>query len=134
MDFDAEGDIEEDFFHNDEYADDEQLESLPDEVHVNEVKRAKMNSIIESVVKSILKEDELHAFGKHPGYQKKPMELPSTGEDKNQWGEDWNDESVYSEEPFGTKKGDSSPFDKMVDAISKNVMQKLSEVYKKKVK
>ena len=45
----------------------------------------------------ILNKDELPVFGKHPGYQKKAMELPTTGEDKNQWGEGWNDESVYSE-------------------------------------
>jgi hypothetical protein len=86
-----------------------------------------MDKIVENVVSKLLKEDELHAFGKHPGYQKKPMELPSTGEDKNQWGEDWNDESVYSEEPFGTKIGDGTPFDEVVNAIHKKVMDKLSE-------
>lgn len=146
MDFDAEGeedfeetgDIEEGgFFHNPEYKDDEQLEDLPDEVSINESKRRKMNSIVESVVNSILSEDEIHAWGKHPGYQKKPMELPSTGQDKNQWGEDWNDESVYSEQPFGTKIGDGAPFEKMVDAITKDVVNKLSEAInggKKKVK
>ena len=146
MDFDAEGeedfgetgDIEEGgFFHNPEYEDDEQLEGLPDEVSINESKRRKMNSIVESVVNSILSEDEIHAWGKHPGYQKKPMELPSTGQDKNQWGEDWNDESVYSEQPFGTKIGDGAPFEKMVDAITKDVVNKLSEAInggKKKVK
>lgn len=146
MDFDAEGeedfeetgDIEEGgFFHNPEYEDDEQLEDLPDEVSINESKRRKMNSIVESVVNSILSEDEIHAWGKHPGYQKKPMELPSTGQDKNQWGEDWNDESVYSEQPFGTKIGDGAPFEKMVNAITKDVVNKLSEAInggKKKVK
>lgn len=146
MDFDAEGeedfeetgDIEEGgFFHNPEYEDDEQLEDLPDEVSINESKRRKMNSIVESVVNSILSEDEIHAWGKHPGYQKKPMELPSTGQDKNQWGEDWNDESVYSEQPFGTKIGDGAPFEKVVDAITKDVVNKLSEAInggKKKVK
>ena len=86
-----------------------------------------MDSIVESVVNSILSEDEIHAWGKHPGYQKKPMELPSTGQDKNQWGEDWNDESVYSEQPFGTKIGDGAPFEKMVNAITKDVINKLSE-------
>ena len=102
---------------------------------VAESKRRTMNSIIESVVSEILNEDELHAWGKHPGYQKKPMELPSTGEDKNQWGEDWNDESVYSEQPFGTKIGDSAPFEEIVDAVTKSVMSKLSEAAnKKKVK
>ena len=90
-----------------------------------EGKRNFMNSIVESVVKSILKEDELHDFGKHPGYRKKPMELPQTGEDKNEHGEDWNDESVHSEEPFGKQIGDSSPFNQLVDAVTKDVMYQL---------
>ena len=132
-DFDTEG--EDDF--DAEGEDDEQLENLPDETPINEAKRRKMDSIVESVVNSILSEDEIHAWGKHPGYQKKPMELPSTGQDKNQWGEDWNDETVYSEQPFGTKIGDGAPFEKMVDAITKDVVNKLSEAInggKKKVK
>ena len=132
-DFDAEG--EDDF--DAEGEDDEHLENLPDEAPINEAKRRKMDSIVESVVNSILSEDEIHAWGKHPGYQKKPMELPSTGKDKNKWGEDWNDESVYSEQPFGTKIGDGAPFEKMVDAITKDVVSKLSEAInggKKKVK
>ena len=130
-DFDAEGeddfdDENEDDF-DDEDEDNEQLENLPDEAQINEAKRRKMDSIVESVVNSILSEDEIHAWGKHPGYQKKPMELPSTGQDKNQWGEDWNDESVYSEQPFGAKIGDGAPFEKMVNAITKDVVNKLSE-------
>lgn len=132
-DFDTEG--EDDF--DAEGEDDEQLENLPDEAPINEAKRRKMDSIVESVVNSILSEDEIHAWGKHPGYQKKPMELPSTGQDKNQWGEDWNDETVYSEQPFGTKIGDGVPFEKMVNAITKDVVNKLSEAIngsKKKVK
>jgi hypothetical protein len=53
------------------------------------------------------------------------MNLPQTGQDKNEWGEDWNDNSVYSEEPFGTKIGDGTPFNKMVNAIAKDVMYQL---------
>ena len=90
-----------------------------------ESKKKFMNSIVESVVKSILKEDELHDFGKHPGYRKKPMDLPPTGEDKNEHGEDWNDESVHSEEPFGKQIGDSSPFNQLVDAVTQDVMYQL---------
>lgn len=94
---------------------------------VNEAKKAKMDSIVESVVKSILKEDELHVFGKHPGYRKKPMELPTTGEDQNQWGRDWNDESVHSEEPFGKQIGDGDPFTQLVNAVTKDVMYQLKK-------
>ncbi len=100
---------------------------------LDENKRRYLNSTVESIARDILKEDELHVFGKHPGYQKKPMELPSTGQDKTEHGEDWNDESVYSEQPFGEKIGDGDPFNKAVDTITKNVLAKLMEG-KKKVK
>ena len=114
----------------DEYSDEENNEIDECGAFQNqmmEAKRRKMNKIIESVTKRILKEEELHDFGKHPGYRKKPMELPTTGEDKNQWGEDWNDESVHSEEPFGSKIGNGDPFNKLVQAITKDVMYQLKK-------
>ena len=121
-----------------EFESEESFDSEMDEcgdMSLMETKRNYMNKIVEAVSRKILNEDELHVFGKHPGYQKKPMELPTTGEDRNQWGEDWNDESVYSEEPFGTKIGDSAPFDTLVDTITKDVLTRLSgEAFKKKVK
>lgn len=125
--FDSEEEFPEDDF-SDEEGDVEECGINP----LMEAKRAKMNSIVESVVAKIIKEkkqkineDELHVFGKHPGYRKKPMELPKTGEDKNQWGRDWNDESTHSEEPFGQKIGDGDPFNQLVDAITKDVMYQL---------
>lgn len=128
--FDAEG---EDFGTEGEESFDEMDEC--GDMSLMEAKKAYMNHIVESVVAHMINEDELHVFGKHPGYQKKPMELPTTGEDNNQWGEDWNDESVYSEEPFGTKIGSSAPFDKLVDTVTKDVMSQISgEAFKKKVK
>ena len=104
-------------------------------MNLMEVKKSFINKIVESVTNEVINETELHDFGKHPGYQKKPMNLPTTGEDKNQWGEDWNDESVHNEQPFGTKIGDSAPFNILVDAITKDVMTTLSgSAFKKKVK
>ena len=100
---------------------------------LQEAKTAKMNSIVESVVNDILNEDELHVFGDHPGYRKKPMTLPQTGEDKFQVNRDWNDDSVHSEEPFGKGKGDSTPFDQLVAQITDSVMKQINE-NKKKVK
>ena len=108
-------------------------EKVNSNLYMNEAKTAKMNSIVESVVNDILNEDELHVFGDHPGYRKKPMTLPQTGEDKNQWGRDWNDESAHSEEPFGKGKGDSTPFDQLVAQITDSVMKQINE-NKKKVK
>ena len=73
-----------------------------------------------------MKEDKLNDFGKHPGYRKKPMNLPPTGEDKNKWGRDWNDESVYSEEPFGSKIGSSAPFD-IVQHVTDSIMEQIKK-------
>jgi hypothetical protein len=118
-----------------EYNEDETEESYDEEESLMEMKRRYMSSIVESVTRDFINENELNVFGKHPGYRKKPMELPTTGEDENQWGRDWNDESVYSEEPFGTKIGDSAPFNILVDTITKDVMTQLSgDAFKKKVK
>lgn len=90
-------------------------------------KEGLMESIVRDVTDSILNEDELHDFGKHAGYRKKPFELPETGQDRNQWGRDWNDESVHSEEPFGKQIGDSAPFDQLVNAVTKEVMYQLKK-------
>ena len=76
--------------------------------------------------KKTMKEDKLNDFGKHPGYRKKPMNLPPTGEDKNKWGRDWNDESVYSEEPFGSKIGSSAPFD-IVQHVTDSIMEQIKK-------
>lgn len=102
---------------------------------LSENRKKTINTVVDSVINKVINEDKLNVFGKHPGYRKKPMELPTTGEDKNQWGEDWNDDSVHSEEPFGTKIGDGKPFNLLVDAITKEIMSRLSEdADKKKVK
>lgn len=96
-----------------------------------ESKEQFLKSIVESVTRdmrnNLLKEEELHDFGKHPGYRKKPMDLPQTGQDKNQWGRDWNDDSVHSEEPFGKQIGDSAPFNLLVDAVTKDVLYQLKK-------
>lgn len=94
-----------------------------------ESKQAYMNSIVESVVKSILSEDKtvLHDFGKHPGYRKKPMDLPPTGSDQENGMRDWNDDSVHSEAPFGSKIGDGKPYEKLVQMITDSVMENIKK-------
>ena len=129
-DFDGEG--EEDFPEDGEG----DIEECGDYDPLMEAKQRKMNQIIESVVKRVkaesrrkqrVNEDELHVFGKHPGYRKKPMELPQTGEDRNQWGRDWNDESTHTEEPFGKQIGNGDPFTQLVNAVTKDVMYQLKK-------
>ena len=70
---------------------------------------------------------KLNVFGKHPGYRKKPMTLPQTGNDKEGNYEDWNDNSVYSEEPFGNKIGSSAPYDKLISDSVKAVLESLKK-------
>lgn len=65
----------------------------------------------------------LNVFGKHPGYRKKPMTLPATGSDEG----DWNDDSVYSEQPFGQEIGDSAPFEKVIKASVDAIMESLKK-------
>jgi alpha-amylase/alpha-mannosidase (GH57 family) len=40
---------------------------------------------------------------------------------------DWNDDSVYSEEPFGSKIGSSEPYNKVVDSIVESVLNSLKK-------
>ena len=95
---------------------------------VEESKQAYLNSIVESVVKSINEEKTvLHDFGKHPGYRKKPMDLPPTGSDQENGMRDWNDDSVHSEEPFGSKIGDGKPYEKLVQVLTDRVMESLKK-------
>ena len=94
-----------------------------------EAKQNYMRGIVESVVNSILSEEKtvLHDFGKHPGYRKKPMDLPATGSDNENGMRDWNDDSVHSEEPFGKTIGDGKPYDKLVQMLTDRVMENLKK-------
>lgn len=125
---DAESEVEEPFEGEDFEEEEEEEDEFSDFIPEN--KKKFFNSIVESVVKTI-KEEQLHDFGKHPGYRKKPMTTPPVGQDKNQWGEDWNDESTHNEKPFGEEIGDGKPFtEKVINAVTEDVVKKL----KKKVK
>lgn len=111
----------------------EEGEEMPedeDEFGISESRKAELMPIVENLVKTIkskknLKEDKLNDFGKHPGYRKKPMTLPTTGSDKEGEMKDWNDESVYSEQPFGSKIGDSAPYEELVQKVTNSVMESL---------
>lgn len=113
----------------------EEYELAPDSEEVNDYEEdlnehmaRRVDKIIESVCNKYLgklNEDVLHDFGKHPGYRKKPFTLPSTGEDSNEHGKDWNDDSVYSERPFGEKIGKGTPFDDIVKKVTKDIMESI---------
>jgi hypothetical protein len=136
-DFDMEGDDEFDPEVDGEYdeLDENQLAELDaiddsaDSFGISESRKKQLLPIVESLVKSIkagkLNEDKLNVFGKHPGYRKKPMTLPTTGSDNEMGMKDWNDESVYSEQPFGSKIGKSAPYD-IVQKVTDSVMEALT--------
>lgn len=124
MDFEGDEDMEESEM-DDETFDPEVDANYDDEEKdfgISESRKAQLEPIIEGLTRRYLNEDKLNDFGKHPGYRKKPMSLPTTGSDEG----DWNDSSVYSEQPFGQKIGDSAPFDKVVNVITDSVMEALT--------
>lgn len=121
---------EDDIDLGDDESDIEECGTFPMPGHaINETKETYMNRIVESVVRELMAEDKtvLHDFGKHPGYRKKPMDLPTTGSDNVNGMRDWNDDSVHSEEPFGSKIGDGKPYEKLVQMITDSVMESIKK-------
>jgi len=112
---------------DDVYGDEEEEDYFPEELDEN--KKSFMNKIVESVSKSIMSEEktELHDFGKHPGYRKKPMSLPPTGSDEYKGNRDWNDDSVHNEKPFGSSIGDGKPYSELVKVITDSVISELKK-------
>ena len=87
-----------------------------------------VNTVSESVNRKLNEEGtRLNVFGKHPGYRKKVMSLPQTGSDNEGNVRDWNDDSVYSEQPFGEKIGKSAPFDNVIEASVNKIMENLKK-------
>ena len=79
----------------------------------------------------MLNEDRLDYFGKHPAYQKRVMSLPNTRHNEFPGYYDMNDESVYSEEPYGEQIGDGAPFlvdpDELENAIAESIIRNLKK-------
>lgn len=91
----------------------------------SESKKSKKKPVSEEVTK-------LNDFGKHPAYQKKVMTLPPDTDPSKEGYEDWNDDSVKGDKPFGTQIGSSAPFDEKVKMITDAVMKRLKEAAAKK--
>ena len=121
FDLDDEDDFDEDY--EDDF-EDEDYEGEDDFEDMHESRK-----IVNSIVESVLKEEgtKLNVFGKHPGYRKKVMSLPQTGSDNVGSLRDWNDDSVYSEQPFGEKIGDSAPFDKVINSTVDSIVESLKK-------
>lgn len=82
--------------------------------------------------RAINEENRLNDFGKHPAYRKHPMQLPRTGEDQNSHGCDWNDNSVYSEQPYGEKIGSGAPFEIDPQSIENSIAECVRKILGKR--
>jgi hypothetical protein len=122
IEYDLEFDDEDD---DDNYEDDDDYEDNDDDYENDDDEE----NIFDSVCPKKLSESgtKLNDFGKHPGYRKKPMSTPITGNDKYGNYKDWNDESVYSEEPFGQKIGDSYPYEYIVSETVDSIVDSLKK-------
>ena len=75
--------------------------------------------------------NRLNDFGKHPAYRKKVMTLPQTDSATNQGYYDMNDESVYSEQPYGSNIGSGVPFNINPDIIDNSISEAIKRMKKK---
>ena len=120
---------DEDLDYRDEYEEDDEPDMSEDEF-MDDVKAMGSDAFaFESTIKE--EKTELHNFGKHPGYRKKPMTLPADTEVADKDCRDWCDDSVKGDKPFGQKIGSSAPFDKQVKVITDAVMGQLKEMFAK---
>lgn len=90
--------------------------------------------VFESVAyRKLMKEENMDYFGKHPAYQKEPMDTPSSQHQEKQDYYDMNDDSVKSEQPFGQEIGDGAPFEIDPEEITNAIAESIKRVLKKKI-
>ena len=90
--------------------------------------------VFESVAyRKLMKEENMDYFGKHPAYQKEPMDTPSSQHQEKQDYYDMNDDSVKSEQPFGQEIGDGAPFENDPEEITNAIAESIKRVLKKKI-
>lgn len=80
-----------------------------------------------------LNEDRMDYFGKHPAYQKEPMELPSNKHQEMPEYYDMNDDSVKNDAPFGKQIGDGAPFEIDPKTIENSIAESIKRIMKKKI-
>lgn len=80
-----------------------------------------------------LNEDRMDYFGKHPAYQKEPMELPSNKHQEMPDYYDMNDDSVKNDAPFGKQIGDGAPFEIDPKTIENSIAESIKRIMKKKI-
>lgn len=78
--------------------------------------------------------NKLNDFGKHPAYQKKVMNLPPKDMQEFPGYYDMNDESVYSDAPYGEKIGDGAPFDIAPESVENAISESITRFFRNKKK
>lgn len=81
----------------------------------------------------MMNEEKLDYFGKHPAYQKEPMEVPTNKHQEKEGYYDMNDDSVKNEKPYGEKIGDTAPFNIDPQAIENAITESILNLFKKKI-
>lgn len=121
---------DEEDFDSEEPMDEEPVEGEP----VEDEPMEENYKVYESAaVKRLMREENLDYFGKHPAYQKSPMELPSNKHKEMADYYDMNDDSVQSEEPYGKEIGDSAPFEIDPESIENAITESILRILKKKI-
>lgn len=88
--------------------------------------------VMDSINRDVQNENELHAFGQHPAYQKPFMDLPPNKEVATMGAKEWDDDSVKSDKPYGTQIGPGTPFDeKVIDYLTDSIFKKMEEAKKR---
>ena len=117
-----------DLFDDDSLYDDEEGEEE------NEEEDEEDFEIYESVAyRQLMKEESMDYFGKHPAYQKEPMKVPSNKHSEMQDYYDMNDDSVYSEQPYGQGIGSGAPFEVDPEEITNAIAESIKKILKKKI-
>ena len=131
-------DDEDDALYSDDEEDDENIEDgLDFEAPMTENRRGEKYMVFETrgfrnAMRRLREEEsKLDDFGKHPAYQKKVMELPTTQQTEQPDYYDMNDDSLKSEEPYGKEVGDSAPFEINPEAIDNAITEAINRFKKK---
>ena len=80
-----------------------------------------------------LNEDKMDYFGKHPAYQKEPMELPSNSHQEKEGYYDMNDDSVKNDSAYGQSIGSGAPFEIDPQTIENSIAESIKRIMKKKI-
>lgn len=87
----------------------------------------------ESINPKTVLEDRLNDFGKHPKYQKQPIDGLKNDETLKDGQYDMADDSIKSTKPYGTEIGDGMPYNVNPKILRDSIAEAVAKVLKKKL-